>query len=137
MAANAATLFMLTGNDSYRAHAEQIIAHLGSDSARDVVGTASLQSAFDTMLRGRLAFVMGVGEGAGLLLQAALAEADPALFAMRIAPETLRPGHPAEGKHPTKGDAALFLCDATSCLPEITTEAEARELLAATSRGLH
>jgi hypothetical protein len=136
MAANATTLFMLTSDASYRDHAEKIVTHLGSDAARDIVGTASLQSAFDTMLRGRLAFVMGKGEGTDRLLQAALAEADPALFAMRVTPEVLRPGHPAEGKHPTKGNAALFLCDATRCLPEIGSATVVEEALRATRRGL-
>ncbi len=136
MASNAATLFMLTGDRSYREHAERIVAHLASDAARDVVGTASLQSAFDTMLRGRLAFVVGEGALADALLQAALAEADPALFVARTSPDELPAGHPAHGKRPAKEEAALFLCGATSCLPEITSNDEAAEVLISTRRGL-
>ena len=52
--------------------------------------------------------------------QAALAEADPALLAARVQPETIRAGHPAEGKRPS-GAAALFLCDAFRCLPELAS----------------
>ena len=59
MAANAATLFMLTADDRYRQRAEQILAHLAPRASQDVVGSASLQAAYDTLLRGRLAFVMG------------------------------------------------------------------------------
>jgi len=136
MASNAATLFMLTSNDAYRRHAEAIVTHLSSDAARDVVGTASLQSAFDTMLRGRLAFVVGEGSLSETLLRTALAEADPALFASRVDSEALKPGHPAQGKRPTKGDVALFLCDAFRCLPETASEGDARQALAATRRGL-
>jgi uncharacterized protein YyaL (SSP411 family) len=136
MASNAATLFMLTGDDSHRTHAERLLSHLSSDAMRDVVGTASLQSAFDTMLRGRLAFVMGEGDGAEALLRSALAEADPALVAMHITPDALRSGHPAEGKRPTKAEAALLLCDASRCLPEIVTAGEAVEAFRATRRGL-
>ncbi len=136
MAANAAVLFMLTGDVSYRDHAGQIVAHLAAEGGRDIVGAASMQSALDTLTRGRLAFVMGEGADADALLQAALAEADPALLATKVAPDAIRPGHPAEGKHPTRSAAALFLCDAMSCRPEITTEAEAREVLAATRRRL-
>jgi hypothetical protein len=55
---------------------------------------------------------------------------------MRVTPEVLRPGHPAEGKHPTKGNAALFLCDATRCLPEIGSATVVEEALRATRRGL-
>jgi uncharacterized protein YyaL (SSP411 family) len=136
MASNAAILFMLTGDGPYRAHAERLLSHLASDAIGDVVGTASLQSAFDTMLRGRLAFVMGEGDLAAALLRAALAEADPALLAMRITPDALRPGHPAEGKRPTRGEAALFLCDASRCLPEISSADEAGKTLRTTRTAL-
>ncbi len=135
MAQNAAMLFMLTGDASYRDHAERIVAHLASDALRDVMGTASLQSAFDTVLRGRLAFVAGKGVPAASLLAAALAEADPALFVASVAPDDLPEGHPAHGKRPT-GDAALFLCDAFRCLPEIATAGEAARILADSRGGL-
>ena len=136
MAANAATLFMLTGDDAYREHAERMLTHLGSEAARDVVGTASLQAAFDTVLRGRLAFVMGEGREADALLHAALDEADPALFVAKVAPEALPTDHPAAGKTPTQSPAALFLCDALRCLPEVGSEGGARASLAATRHGL-
>ena len=86
-------------------------------------------------VRGRLAFVMGEGAEADELLAAALAEADPALFASHVRPESIRKGHPAEGKQP-KGSAAMFLCDAFRCLPEIASASNAAETLKATRRGL-
>ncbi len=135
MAGNAATLFMLTGESSYRDHAERIIGHLSTRAGQDIIGAASLQSAFDTLLRGRLGFVIGEGDAAGALLAATLAEADPALLAAPIKPETVRAGHPANGKRPT-ASAALFLCDAFRCLPEVASASEAVETLKATRRGL-
>jgi uncharacterized protein YyaL (SSP411 family) len=135
MAANAASLFMLTGDASYRDHAERLLGHLATEGGRDIIGAASLQSAFDTLLRGRLAFVMGEGEAAEALLGAAVAEADPALLASRVRPDAIRKGHPAEGKQP-KGSAAMFLCDALRCLPEIASASEAAKTLGATRRGL-
>jgi hypothetical protein len=128
MAGNAATLFMLTGDASYRDHAERIVGHLSTRAGQDIIGAASLQSAFDTLLRGRLALVVGGGAEADMILTAALTEADPALLAARIAPDTVRAGHPAKGKKPT-GSAALFLCDALRCLPEIASAEEARPAL--------
>ncbi len=62
MAANAATLFMLTGNGAYREHAERILTHLATDAARDVVGTASLQSAL-RHAASRTARIRGRGGG--------------------------------------------------------------------------
>jgi uncharacterized protein YyaL (SSP411 family) len=135
MANNAAILFMLTGDTSYRDHAEKILGHLQTEGGRDIIGAASLQSAFDTLVRGRLAFVVGKGGGADALLAAALSEADPALLAARVKPEAIRPGHPAGGKRPTKGRAALFLCDAMRCLPEIVSVDAALESLTATRKG--
>jgi uncharacterized protein YyaL (SSP411 family) len=136
MANNAATLFMLTGDGSYRDHAEKILGHLASEGGRDIIGAASLQSALDTLVRGRLAFVVGEGDEADALLDAALTEADPAMLASRVKPEAIRPEHPAEGKKPTKGKAALFLCDAMRCLPEIVSPVAAVESLTATRKGL-
>jgi uncharacterized protein YyaL (SSP411 family) len=136
MAQNAAALFMLTGDSSYRDHAEKILGHLATEGGRDIIGAASLQSAFDTLVRGRLAFVVGEGDEANALLDAALAEADPAMVVAKVKPEAIRPGHPAEGKKPTKGKPALFLCDAMRCLPEIVSPAGAVESLTATRKGL-
>jgi hypothetical protein len=135
MAANAATLFMLTGDAAYREHAERLLGHLASEGGRDIIGAASLQSGFDTLLRGRLAFVMGDGDEADELFSAAIGEADPALLAARVKPDSVRKGHPAEGKQP-KGTAGLFLCDAFRCLPEIASAPEAGKTLEATRRGL-
>jgi uncharacterized protein YyaL (SSP411 family) len=136
LARAAATLFMLTGETRYRDRAEQAIGHLSARGAQDVVGSSSLQSAFDTLLRGRVGLVVGTGGEAGALLDAALDEADPALFAAHIAPDAVRPGHPAEGKRPTGSDAALFLCDAFRCLPGIASMEEAAEALVASRPGL-
>jgi hypothetical protein len=136
MAAAAARLFMLTGEASYRERAEALLKHLSARGAQDVVGSASLQSGFDTLLRGRLALIMGTGKAPAGLLKAALDEADPALIAARIEPDAVRAGHPAEGKRPTRSEAALFLCDAFRCLPEIASPEGATEALRSSRSGL-
>lgn len=131
----AITLFMLTGEPRYRKRAEQALRHLSDRGQKDVVGSASLQAAFDNALRGRLALIVGDGAEADALLRSALAEADPALLAAPIEPQDVRPGHPADGKRPT-GSAALFLCDAVRCLPEIATPHEAASALNGSRTGL-
>ncbi len=132
----AATLFMLTGETRYRERADQVLRHLASRGPQDVVGSASLQSAFDTMLRGRLALIVGSGPDVDELRNASIAEADPALLAAHVDPDSVRTGHPAEGKRPTQSDAALFLCDAFRCLPEIATPTDAKEALDSSRAGL-
>jgi uncharacterized protein len=135
MTANAATLFTLTGKDAYRAHAEEVLGHLSARIATDVIGSASLQSAFDTLLRGRLAFIVGSRAEATALLNAALAEPDPALLIAQVDASAIPASHPASGKRPT-GPAGLFLCDASRCLPEIATAKKATEVLQHTRAGL-
>jgi uncharacterized protein YyaL (SSP411 family) len=136
MAHNAAMLFMLTGDRAYRDRAEGTLRQLESRVSADVVGSASLQSAFDTTLRGRLAFVVGQRDTAAPLVDAALAEADPAL--LLASPEDAPAGdrHPAAGKRPRGGEAALFLCDAFRCLPEVVSPTEAAKALWETRTGL-
>jgi uncharacterized protein YyaL (SSP411 family) len=136
MASAAATLFMLTADTTYRDRAEHLLRHLAARGPQDVVGSASLQSGFDTLLRGRLAIVVGTGLEADALLSAALDEADLALFAACIKPEAVREGHPAHGKRPARSAAALFLCDAFRCLPEIDHAADAAETLRNTRAGM-
>jgi phosphoglycerate dehydrogenase-like enzyme len=57
------------------------------------------------------------------------------LLAARVRPETIRAGHPAEGKRPS-GPAALFLCDAFRCLPELASLEDVETALRGTRRGL-
>ena len=101
-----------------------------------MVGSASLQAGYDTFLRGRTAFIVGEPNEAAGLLAASLSEADPALFIANPESASIRPGHPAHGKSPSKANAALFLCDAFRCLPEIATPEEAAETLRRTRSGL-
>jgi uncharacterized protein YyaL (SSP411 family) len=135
MAANAVTLFMLTGEPGYRARADDLFRPLAHRAARDVVGSASLQSAYDNLLRARSAFVVGTEDAVAPLNDAALQEPDPALVLAAVDPATIGPANPAAGKRP-RGDAALFLCDAFRCLPEVADANEAAALLRSTRRGL-
>jgi uncharacterized protein YyaL (SSP411 family) len=136
MAANAATLFMLTAKDEYRARAEHILGNLSARAGEDIVGSASLQAGYDTFLRARTALIIGERENVAALLAASLSEADPALFIANPESASVRPGHPAHGKSPTKANAGLFLWDAFRCLPEIAASEEATETLRRTRSGL-
>jgi uncharacterized protein YyaL (SSP411 family) len=135
MAENAATLFMLTAGGQYRDRSEQILTQLSARGERDVVGSASLQNACDTFLRGRVAFIIGPPESTTSLLEAAMQEADPALFVASPDGSLIRSEHPAAGKTP-RGDAALFVCDALRCLPEASDHLAASRILEETRGGL-
>jgi len=136
MASSAATLFMLTGAKEYRDHAEQVIGHLSTRAKEDPVTSASLQAGLDTLLRGRLAVIAGAPDDAAPLTAAVLREADPALVAVSPGPDQIPAGHPAAGKHPSKASAAVFLCDAFRCLPEISSTHKVEKALGETRRGI-
>ncbi len=138
---SAVRLFVLTGERRFAALAEDILnAHAGQ-AGRDIVGSASLQAGFDSLLRCRLAYVTApkadnaADEGAELTRRI-LAEGDPALTLIR---------DPADGTPPPKavgdvsGDrdasARLFLCERDRCRPPVSDPAEATTLLAGT-RGI-
>jgi uncharacterized protein YyaL (SSP411 family) len=136
MAENAARLFMLSANDAFRQRADELCERLAGRVAANVVGSASLQAGYDSLLRGRLAVVAGPDQHRAPLFAAARAEPDPALLILAADPASLPADHPAAGKRPTKGSAALFLCDAMRCLPEENDPGAAAELLAATRSRL-
>jgi uncharacterized protein YyaL (SSP411 family) len=137
LAQSAVRLFALTGESRFAALAEDILnAHAGQ-IGRDVVGSASLQAGYDSLLRGRLAYVTAPATGGGTdLRRRVLAEADPALTLL---------GDPADGTPPPRtiaalsGDddekARLFLCEKDRCRPPVSDPAEAMALLAET-RGV-
>ena len=135
MAANAVTLFMLTGEPGYRARADELFRPLAQRAARDVVGSAGLQAAYDNLLRARSAFVVGTEQAVAPLRDAALQEADPALVVAVVDPGMIGPANPAAGKRP-RGAAALFLCDAFRCLPEVAEANTILDTLKSTRRGL-
>jgi uncharacterized protein YyaL (SSP411 family) len=135
MAANAVTLFMLTGEARYRARADELFRPLAQRAARDLVGSASLQSAYDNLLRARSAFVVGTDQAVAPLRDAALREPDPALIVAAVDPGLIGPANPAAGKQP-QGAAAVFLCDAFRCLPEIAEPEALTATLRETRRGL-
>jgi uncharacterized protein YyaL (SSP411 family) len=135
MAANAATMFMLTGESGYRDRADELFKGLAQRAARDVVGSASLQSGYDTVLRARSAFVLGAAPAAAPLRNAALREPDPALIVAAVDPAMIGEANPAADKRPS-GTAAVFLCDALRCLPEISDAEALTRTLRETRRGL-
>jgi uncharacterized protein YyaL (SSP411 family) len=135
MVSNAASLFMLTGDVDYRDHADRLARTVAERAAADPISTASLQAGLDTLLRARLALIIGQEDFGSELKYAATGEPDPALINARSDPMLVPENHPAAGKRP-KGDAALFLCNATSCLPEVSDPVDVKRVLRTTRSGL-
>jgi uncharacterized protein YyaL (SSP411 family) len=135
MASNAIRLFMLTSHPTYRSRADEILASLPARVEKDVVGSAGLQAAYDTALRGRLAFVIGPREATEPLEQESLREADPAFTIAHVDMASIPANHPAYGKR-SEREGAVFLCDALRCMPPILDAETLGETLRTTRRGL-
>ncbi len=122
MAENYAMLFHLTGEASYRAKADALLAAYGGRRDR-LMGAPGLLVAAD-LLENTACVV--VTDGAEALAAVALASPDPAMVLVR-AGEGLSPGHPAYGK--TVSGPAAFICRGGVCAMPVTTPDEVRALL--------
>jgi len=113
-------LSLVTGDTRYAARGRAILDTHRSTIVRNIIGTASFQSAADTELRARHVSILP-GDGAGDLESRVRAEADPALL-RDAAAEGLAPG-------------ALRLCDQVRCYADAQNPEEAQRLLDGTRQG--
>jgi uncharacterized protein YyaL (SSP411 family) len=126
LASVAATLWHLTGDDAYRAQAEEILAAFAADARASLASHATLLLAA-TMLAEPVQIVV-VGEqgtpGFAALFAAAAAAAVPARILQRVPPDqTLPPAHPAAGKRLLDGRATAYVCIGASCEAPVTEPA--------------
>ncbi|SEQ54300.1 hypothetical protein SAMN05216548_105168 [Faunimonas pinastri] len=133
MLQNAARLFNITAKDLYRDRAEAILKAATAQIAADPISTASLQSGFDELLRGRLAVAIRADAETFARL---VGEGDPALLAIAVGdPDDLPAGDPLLSKVSYAKGAATFVCDAFRCLPPATDAGSLDEVLRQTRRG--
>jgi uncharacterized protein len=129
MAENYARLYHLTGNPTYRAQADALLAAYGAQSDM-LAGSPVLLAAAD-LLENAICIVItgGVITGAdAALAHAALAAPDPAVVVLQIAgSHALPPEHPAYGK--AGKTPAAFVCQSGTCALPVTTPDALRALL--------
>ncbi|MBA5778913.1 thioredoxin domain-containing protein [Stappia sp. F7233] len=115
-------LWHMTGNDSYRQKADDVLNAFAETIPQNIFATASLLGAFDTRLSGQLAVVIAPGgTDPSPLLQALAQLADPAI--VRYVTQTnnaLPASHPAHGKTAIDGRPTLYLCREGACSLPIT-----------------
>ncbi|GAN80023.1 thioredoxin domain-containing protein [Acidocella aminolytica] len=117
-----ATLFHLTGQDSYRAKAEAVLAAFGG-RARALTGSPALLAASDLLANAACVVVTG---GAEDLLHTALASADPAVLVLR-GNAAVTAAHPAHGK-PDDVKAA-YVCRGNVCGLPVNNSESLRQIL--------
>jgi len=124
MIENLARLYYLTGDETYRDRANQIIRTFASDLARNFFPMCTYLNGLDTLLNAVQVVIAGDGPEADALRQIALTSPLPSLV-LNTASDNLPQSHPAFGKTvPPEARAAAYVCHGTNCsLPVETPEA--------------
>ena len=127
-----ARLYLLTGEDFYRARAEALVTAFAGEVAQNFFALASLLNANEMLQRGTQIAI--VGRRADAATRALMRTAGRAPVAARViavfAPdEALPTGHPAAGKGLLDGAPAAYVCIGPTCsLPQTTPEGLAAQL---------
>jgi uncharacterized protein YyaL (SSP411 family) len=113
-----ARLWLHTGIEAYRARAERLAQLFSGDEPQYLVGVSGLIASAEFLTRSVQVVVVGDGDAAAALRDAALASANPLIVLSRHVPgERLPETHPAFAKTPVDGLAAAYVCRGTTCSP--------------------
>ncbi|MCB1501857.1 MAG: thioredoxin domain-containing protein [Bauldia sp.] len=135
MAANLVRLWRLTGEDSYRADADAIIAH--ARFADNLFTTTAMLSALDFRL-GVVDVVIVTPDGQSPAALVAVVRAAPntnLVLAIHRGEVRVDPGHPAHGKSSLDGKPTAYVCRGDTCSPPTTSPVELAALLSPTPPG--
>jgi uncharacterized protein YyaL (SSP411 family) len=127
-----ARLAHLTGKETYRAHAEEIVAAFAGETGRNFLPLATLLNGNELLQTAVQIVIVGSREDPATqaLLRAAFGVSVPNRVLTVTAPGTGLPaGHPAAGKDRVEGRATAYVCRGTTCtLPLLDPAALAAEL---------
>ncbi len=127
-----ARLYHLTGNESYRRRAADLVAAFAGELGRNFFPLASFLNGNELLLSPLQVVLLGAPEAEDLqhLRRIVQARCLPNLILQVRAPgETLPAGHPAAGKTPAEGRATAFVCQGMTCSLPITDPDELRRAL--------
>ena len=128
-----ARLYALTGNDAYRARAEQLVEVFSGEARRNPAVHAALLSGYGLLADPVQVVVMGADDDPAVaeLRQTALGASAPDLSELTVPPGAELPDdHPAAGKALIDGRATAYVCVGRVCLPPLTAPDQLGELLA-------
>lgn len=121
-----AVMWRLTGDDSHRRRAEDILGAFAGEVRRSPANHATLLLAATLLAEPLQIVVVGDAATPGLppLLAAAAGAAVPARILQRVPPHAMLPSsHPAAGKQLLDGRATAYVCRGTTCEAPITEAA--------------
>jgi uncharacterized protein len=128
-----ARLYALTGEDQYRARAEQLLEVFSGEARRNPAVHAALLSGYALLADPVQTVLMGAADDPALaaLRRTALGAAAPELVVLTVPPGAeLAPSHPAAGKCLMNDHATAYVCVGRVCLPPVTAPEQLAELLA-------
>ena len=129
-----ALLWHLTGEDRYRAEAEETLRAFAGDARRSPASHATLLLAATLLAEPVQVAVVGDAGTPGFaeLLAAAASSAVPGRVLHPVRPDAELPaGHPAAGKRLLDGRAAAYVCPGMTCEPPVADADRLRRRLAA------
>ncbi len=130
MADALARLWLVTGDDRYRAAAAALVGAYAGGAAEQPWAHPWLLVAADMLERGASVVVAGAPDDSGTAALLAAAHALPELgVTVQRAGDDLPPGHPAAGKGPVEGRAAAYVCRAGVCGLPVTEPGALRAAL--------
>jgi uncharacterized protein YyaL (SSP411 family) len=118
MAAAFARLFALTGDDTYRTQAEDVIRAFSGEVEKNVFPLATLINANDLLTQAAQVVIIGRRSEAGTkaMITAAHRGVAPNLVLQVIAPEAALPSdHPASGKTQVSDKPTAYVCIGATC----------------------
>ncbi len=127
-----ARLWLLTGNDEYRAGAEAVITAFSGEVARNFFPLSTLLNAADFLLDPLQIVIIADRDDktAKAFNKLVLSAASPNRVLQRFQPGTDLPeGHPARGKAQKDNQATVYLCRGQTCSLPITNPGELAEAL--------
>jgi uncharacterized protein len=130
-----ARLYALTGEDPYRARAEQLVEVFSGEARRNPAAHAALLSGYGLLAEPVQVVVMAVANDPALaqLRATALGAPAPDLIVLTVPPGVpLAEDHPAAGKTPVEARATAYVCVGRVCLPPVTVPDQLAELLTPT-----
>jgi hypothetical protein len=124
-----AKLWLVTGEDRFRARADRLFAGFASEVMQNAFGHAALMNAFDTRLAAeQVVVIAATPEDASPLADVVRRAPSPGRVLTVTEGSGLPAGHPAAGKSIVEGRAAAYVCRGTTCSLPVT---DPKELVAA------
>lgn len=124
-----ARLYLLTGQDGYRAKAEALIRSFPAESPDAVANMPTLLAAYELLAGGAQVIISGATDHSAALLDAALKAPGTLRVVLRANGDTQQPGHPAFGKTALGGKAVAYVCKGGVCKNPITDATALRKAL--------